>query len=642
MNEPHKNEPRENARPTNEPREKVRRTNEPRTKGNRPGAAAIGLAAVFLAVLPLVSDNAYVQNMAIMAFLLAIMASGWNIISGYAGYVSLGQSAFLGIGAYTTALLSLHFGLSPFLAAPVGGVVAAGAALLLGLAGRRTRGIAFVIVSFAFLEFTSLLTSNWSSLTNGNHGLALPLPSWDRAYLNWPFYYALLALLALTVWGSWAIRRSTFGIGLMAIRDDEAKADGIGVRTDRHKMLAFAASAFPIGVAGGVYGYYIAFLEPAAMFDIVIAMQIVLAAHLGGVGTLWGPVLGAFLLEPLNQFTNQSLSGPDAGSWRLIIYGALLAAIVLFFPKGVLTEVPALLARLRRTGTGPKALAGSRPAPEPERLPASARVRPREAADPEGVPLLRVTGLDKAFGGVHAVDQCSFTVERGSITGLIGPNGSGKTTVFNLLDGSLGADGGSVQLGTRRIDTLPRWQRAHAGLARTFQSTRVFPRLTVLENLAVPSRGFSTAGARGAVGGKDAALAREWLDFVGMGAYADHEAGGLSYGQQKLVELAQALMLRPELLLLDEPAAGINPALVDRLSGIVRALNEAGTTVVIVEHNMPFVLSLCDHIHVLAQGAVIASGPPGRIERDPAVLDAYLGDHAVRPHGDETISGAIA
>ncbi|MEV6424289.1 branched-chain amino acid ABC transporter ATP-binding protein/permease [Streptomyces sp. NPDC051662] len=617
------------------------RVNTPRIKGNRPRAAAIGLAAVFLAVLPLVSDNAYVQNMAIMAFLLAVMASGWNIISGYAGYVSLGQSAFLGIGAYTTALLSLHFGVSPFLAAPVGGVVAAGAALLLGLAGRRTRGIAFVIVSFAFLEFTSLGTSNWSSLTNGNHGLALPLPSWDRAYLNWPFYYALLVLLALTVWGSWAIRRSTFGIGLMAIRDDESKADGIGVRTDRYKMLAFAASAFPIGIAGGVYGYYIAFLEPAAMFDIVIAMQIVLAAHLGGVGTLWGPVLGAFLLEPLNQLTNQSLSGPDAGSWRLIIYGTLLAAIVLFFPKGVLTEGAALLARLRRTG--PKALAGSQPAPEPERLPASARVRPREAAEPEGVPLLRVTGLDKAFGGVHAVDQCSFTVERGTITGLIGPNGSGKTTVFNLLDGSLGADGGQVRLGTRRIDALPRWQRAHAGLARTFQSARVFPRLTVLENLAVPSRSLSTAGPRaGAAGGTDTALAREWLDFVGMGAYAEHEAGGLSYGQQKLVELAQALMLRPELLLLDEPAAGINPALVDRLSGIVRALNEAGTTVVIVEHNMPFVLSLCDHIHVLAQGAVIASGPPGQIERDPAVLDAYLGDHAVRPHGDEAITGAGA
>ncbi|MFJ6569732.1 ATP-binding cassette domain-containing protein [Streptomyces sp. NPDC091292] len=604
-------------------------------------AAGIGLAALALAVLPLVSDNAYLQNMAIMAFLLAVMASGWNIMSGYTGYVSLGQSAFLGVGAYTTALLSIHTGMSPFLAAPVGGVVAAGAALLLGLVGRRTRGIAFVIVSFAFLEFTALLVSNWSSLTNGNHGLALPLPTWDSAYLNWPFYYALLALLALTIWGSWAIRRSKFGIGLMAIRDDESKADGIGVRTDRYKMLAFAASAFPIGVAGGIYGYYIAFLEPASMFDIVIAMQIVLAAHLGGVGTLWGPVLGAFLLEPLNQFTNQNLSGPDAGSWRLIIYGALLAAIVLFFPKGVLTEGLNWLTRLRRSG--PVALAGVRLAEVPERLPAALTVRervPEPGAGAGAPPLLRVEGLEKSFGGVRAVHGCSLTVARGSITGLIGPNGSGKTTVFNLLDGTLTADSGTVHLGERRIDGLPRWQRAHAGLARTFQATRVFPQLTAVENLAVPSRTFSAGKLRtSAVSGQEAARAREWLDFVGIGAYADHRAGGLSYGQQKLVELAQALMLEPELLLLDEPAAGINPALVERLSDIVRKLNGAGTTVLVVEHNMPLVLSLCDHIHVLAQGAVIASGPPGQIERDPAVLDAYLGDHAPAPRGGEAASG---
>ncbi|MEU9335456.1 branched-chain amino acid ABC transporter ATP-binding protein/permease [Streptomyces sp. NPDC048290] len=587
-------------------------------------AAGIGAAAVALALFPVVSDNAYWQNMAIMAFLLAIMASGWNIISGYAGYISLGQSAFLGLGAYTTALISIHTGVNPLVAAPVGGVVAALSAMLLGLVGRRTRGAAFVIISFAFLEFTALLTANWSSLTNGNHGLNLPLPTWDRAFMNWPFYYYLLILLGLTVLGSWAIRRSRFGIGLMAIRDDESKADGIGVRTDRYKMFAFAASAFPIGVAGGVYAYYIAFLEPASMFDIVIAMQIVLAAHLGGVGTLWGPVLGAFLLEPLNQFTNQSLSGPDAGSWRLIIYGALLAAIVLFFPRGVLTEGVDWLARLRRTG--PKALAGARLATAPAALPPTA-LTPRTEAPDDG-PLLKVEGLSKSFGGVTAVDDCSFTVRRGSITGLIGPNGSGKTTVFNLLDGSLAADSGTIHLGGTRLDGTPRWLHAHHGLARTFQATRIFPHLTALENLAVPSRTFSTSRlADSAISGRTAARAREWLDFVGMGEYADHQAGDLSFGQQKLIELAQALMLEPEVLLLDEPAAGINPTLIERLADIIRKLNAAGTTVLIVEHNMPLVLSLCDHIHVLAQGHVIASGPPRQIEQDPAVLEAYLGDH---------------
>ncbi|TFI23067.1 branched-chain amino acid ABC transporter ATP-binding protein/permease [Streptomyces sp. 4R-3d] len=599
-------------------------------------ALAIALAVTVLALFPLVSDNAYYQNMAIMAFLLAVMASGWNIISGYTGYISLGQSAFLGIGAYTTALLSIHLGWSPLLAAPVGGLTSAAAALLLGLVGRRTRGIAFVIVSFAFLEFAALLVSNWSSVTKGNHGLALPLPSWDRDLLNIPFYYALLVLLVLTVWGSWAIRRSTFGIGLLAIRDDESKADGVGVRTDRYKMLAFAASALPIGIAGGVYGYYISFLEPAAMFDIVIAMQILLAAHLGGVGTLWGPVLGAFLLEPLNQFTNQTLSGPDAGSWRMIMYGTLLAVIVLFLPRGIITESRAWLSR--RRGTAPRARAGVRLTDVPATLPAPSLPRPTGEL-PSGEPLLRVTGLGKAFGGVKAVDDCSFTVREGSVTGLIGPNGSGKTTVFNLLDGGLGADSGTIELAGRRIDRLPRWRRAHSGLARTFQATRVFPRLTALENLAVPSRSYSARGLRaGVFTGEEAERAQEWLEFVGMGAYSHHLAGELSYGQQKLIELAQALVLEPRLLLLDEPAAGINPALVERISDIVRKLNAAGTTVVIVEHNMPLVLSLCDHIHVLARGRVIASGPPREIERDPAVLDAYLGDNQAAMAG--TTSGA--
>ncbi|GAA5038021.1 branched-chain amino acid transport system permease protein [Thermocatellispora tengchongensis] len=580
--------------------------------------AAIAAAAAALAAFPLLSDNAYWQNLAIMAFLLAIMASAWNIISGYAGYVSLGQSAFLGIGAYTAAIAATALDVSPLLTAPLGGVTAAGAALLLALAGRRTRGIAFVIVSFAFLELAAIVASNWSSVTGGNHGLALPLPTWDSDYLNLPFYYALLALLALTVAGSWAIRRSRLGAGLVAIRDDESKAEGVGVPAARYKTAAFAASAFPIGVAGGVYGYYVSFLEPAAMFDIVIALQIVLAAHLGGVGTLWGPVAGAFLLEPLAQFTNQSLSGPDAGSWRLIIYGGLLSVIVLFFPKGVIAE---LVARVRRwRGAEPPALPGRRLTPVPRALPWTPQPSPGTG------PLLVVEGLTRHFGGVRAVDGCSFTVERGSITGLIGPNGSGKTTVFNLLDGGLRAQAGTVHLAGRPIHALPPHRRARAGLARTYQATRIFPSLTVLENLLVPGRGSRAGSGTGSVAGSTT-RAREWLEFVGMGEYAGHPAGRLSYGQQKLVELAQALMLEPRLLLLDEPAAGINPALVERLCEIIRTLNRGGMTVLIVEHDLPLVLSLCDRVHVMAEGRVLASGPPGRIEHDPAVQDAYLGEH---------------
>jgi ABC-type branched-subunit amino acid transport system ATPase component len=270
------------------------------------------------------------------------------------------------------------------------------------------------------------------------------------------------------------------------------------------------------------------------------------------------------------------------------------------------------------------------------------RQRPPEehaagAAGPAGRPppsLLELRGASKRFGGVKAVDACSFAVAAGSITGLIGPNGSGKTTIFNLVSGTLRPDGGEIWFDGRRLDHSRPWERAWLGLGRTFQATRLLKRMTVMENVVAPLRRFSWQQlSAGAISGPEAKQALELLNFVGMEAHADEEAGHLSFGQQKLVELAQVLMLEPKLVLLDEPAGGVNPRLVDRITELVTELNREGVTFLIVEHNMPLVLSLCDPVVVLARGRGIASGPPAQIQADPLVLDAYLGEGWGDGHG---------
>jgi len=587
----------------------------------------LAAGVLLVALVPLLTPNTYLQNMLILTFVLAILASGWNVMAGFTGYVSLGHAAFIGVGAYTGGILAARWEISPLLVAPLGGVAAALVAFVLALATRRTRGAAFVIVSFAMLELLGLVTRNWTSLTNGSNGFLMPLPGWDLRFQNWPFYYALLFLLLLSVAMTAGIRRSKLGLGLMAIRDDEVKAEGIGVATSVYKGIAFMASAVLIGVAGTVYGYYVSFLDTSAMFDISLSMEVVLAALIGGRGTVWGPVLGAFLLQPLTEVTNTTLGGAHAGAFRLVFFGGLIVAVTLLLPRGILPEAQDFLRRRRKTSpTGTRLTDSAIPA-----APSSPRL---ESIAGRGGDLLRIKGVSKSFGGVTALDEVTFGVPQGSITALIGPNGSGKTTLFNIVDGTYRAGAGGIKLGGRDITGVGRARRAFLGLGRTYQLPRLFDSLTVLENVAAATGEFRfNRLARSAVSGAEAARAVELLTFVGMGEYVAARAKDLSYGQRKLVELAQILMLDPAVILLDEPVAGINPTLAKRLASLIRTLNNSGRTFVIVEHDMHFVMSLSDPVVALARGRVIAGGTPAEVCDDPAVLDAYLGDDFVLEAG---------
>ncbi|HYG92466.1 MAG TPA: branched-chain amino acid ABC transporter ATP-binding protein/permease [Nocardioides sp.] len=590
------------------------------------GRALALVAAVLLIVYPLVDDDLYYQNMIILSLVFAIGASGLSIISGFTGYISLGQGAFIGLGGYTIGVLATRLPDSNiWLWVPISGLVSALVALLLGFVSLRSRGPSFVIITVAFLFLVQVIAVNWVSLTNGTAGMTLPLPTWDREIANWPFYYVLIGLLALQLLMTWWIRRTKLGMGLIAIREDETKAATIGISLPTQKIIAFMASALVVGMAGAVYGYYLTFIDPRGMFSILLSVQLVLSMLIGGKATLWGPVLGAFFIEWLNETANNDWGG---GNTRLFLFGGLLVAVVIFLPKGIL---PAIESAIQWSRTRGKAgLVGARIGTGGSLASITDRVQLVDRSEIPDRAILEVKNLRKHFGGVKAVDGASFLVPEGSITGLIGPNGSGKTTIFNLIDDTIRADAGEIWLDGQRLDGLPSWERAHRGLGRTFQITRLFREMTVLENVVAVQRTFSLGQlGRVAVSGAEARSAEELLEYVGMRAFRDQKAHALSYGQQKMVELAQILMLDPKVILLDEPAGGINPVLIERMGEMIRELNSYGKTFLLVEHNMPFVLGLCDPIHVLARGRNMASGTPDQIQRDPAVIDAYLGDDFV-------------
>ena len=562
-------------------------------------AAAIVIAA--LAAFPLAASG-YHLALAISLLYFTVLATAWALFSGPTHYISLATAAFFGIGAYTTAVLTdfMPWPLVLLAAAVVGVIVA----LIVGLSTLRLSGIYFVIFSFGLAELIRQLVAWYEINIHGSVGRYIFADTTSEG-----IYLRLLALVVMVLGAGWLIRHSRLGLAVRVIGQDEAVASHCGIDTTRAKLVLFAVSAGFMTVTGAVMAPRWTYIDPAIAFNPMLSFEVVIMALFGGAGTLFGPLLGAVPLVLLFEVLIATFP-----NYFSIVLGAVFVLIVYGLPNGVIGLLQAKL--LRR--------AAHHVAMSPVAEAVTRLVWPR-AAQHDAVhdaPVLQLANLRKAFGGLVAIDDASFTLRRGEILGLIGPNGSGKTTVLNLISGALRADRGAIALAGEPIALLPAHRIAQRGIARTFQLVRVLPDSSCLENVAA-GIAFQAKPVWGAVA-QD--RARALLTRVGLGDKAETPAAQLTYIDQKRLELARALALSPVVLLLDEWLAGLNPSELQVGIALVKMLREEGLTIIIVEHVMDAIRSLCDRCVVMNVGRIIAEGPPAAVLADREVIRAYLGE----------------
>jgi ABC-type branched-subunit amino acid transport system permease subunit/ABC-type branched-subunit amino acid transport system ATPase component len=582
-----------------------------------PELAQLLFVAAALALPAFVGANSYALFVATQLGIYIVAAIGLNLLAGYAGQVSLGHAAFIAIGAYSVALLTVdhHW---PFLgAALVGMALAAGLGVLAALPSFRLNTWYFAFITLAFALVFEKMIVEWRWLTKGFAGvIGVPPPSL-LGYALGPraLYYVVAATAIAAFLIVRNIVRSRFGRAFVAVRDVEPAALAVGASPSRVKMLAFVISAALAGAGGAFFAVQKTVVTPddfTADFSIFFLLTVVL----GGLGTLWGPVIGAlvFFLIP------ELLAGLQ--SWRMLIYGCLLLALMLFAPHGL---VGALRQAWRRFA--------------PPRAPARSRDAPEATHPPIDGLSLEIDSLRKRFGGVLALDGVDFTAPAGSCCAIVGPNGSGKTTLLNLASGYYLSDGGRVMIGGAEVLGLPAQTIAARGIGRTFQTPRLVNDLTAIENVMLGAyrrerAGFWSTALRLPFAREEArklrAEALGYLDFVGVADRAETEAGEVPHGQQRLIEIARAMMGGARLILLDEPAAGLSMTELDRLEKLIVRIRDLGATIVIVEHHLDLVANIAGHVVVLDRGAVLASGAPEAVFRDERVLRAYMGERALK------------